>query len=105
MEVEKLLNGLILIEISEDETKTKGGIHIEKNAEDSYRIGIVRKEEFSYIDKFGNSTTHEVSVGDKVMFDKFCVRQTQEENLFLVEEKDIWAILEFGKEENANKNT
>lgn len=92
--IKKLLHGNILIEIHPDENVTKSGIHIPKDKEDYYRVGTVLSVEKEYVDVFGKNRNHEVSEGDKILFDKFGVTQEITPNVLVIKDKAPWAILE-----------
>ena len=93
----KPLADRVLIEVKEEETKTKGGILLPDTAQKKSQKGVVIAVGAGKLTDDGKRLPLEVSVGDEVLFAKYSGTEIEEEGkkFLLITERDILAI--FGK--------
>lgn len=93
----KPLADRVLIEVKEEETKTKGGILLPDTAQKKSQKGVVIAVGAGKLTDDGKRLPLEVSVGDEVLFAKYSGTDIEEDrkNFLLISERDILAI--FGK--------
>ncbi len=93
----KPLADRVLIEVKEEETKTKGGILLPDTAQKKSQKGVVLAVGAGKLAENGTRLPLEVSVGDEVLFAKYSGTEIEEEGkkFLLITERDILAI--FGK--------
>lgn len=84
----KPLQDRVLIEISEAQKKTSGGLYIPDTAQEKAQTGVVLA--------VGNSSDISVKAGDKVMFEKYAGTPLTLEgkDCLIVKTKDIMAVVE-----------
>lgn len=84
----KPLHDRVLIEISESQKKTSGGLYIPDTAQEKAQTGVILA--------VGDSSDISVKVNDKVMFEKYAGTPVTLENkdCLIVKVKDIMAIVE-----------
>jgi chaperonin GroES len=93
----KPLADRVLIEVKEEETKTKGGILLPDTAQKKSQKGVVLAVGAGKLAENGTRLPLEVSVGDEVLFAKYSGTEIEEEGkkFLLITERDILAI--YGK--------
>lgn len=90
----KPLADRVLIEVKEEETKTKGGILLPDTAQKKSQKGVViAVGEGKYNDN-GQRIPMEVKVGDEVLFAKYSGTEIEEEgkHYLLVTERDVLCV-------------
>lgn len=90
----KPLADRVLIEVKEEETKTKGGILLPDTAQKKSQKGVViAVGEGKYNDN-GQRIPLEVKVGDEVLFAKYSGTEIEEEgkHYLLVTERDVLCV-------------
>ncbi len=90
----KPLADRVLIEVKEEETKTKGGILLPDTAQKKSQKGVVLAVGAGKLADNGTRLPLEVSVGDEVLFAKYSGTEIEEEGkkFLLITERDILAI-------------
>ena len=90
----KPLADRVLIEVKEEETKTKGGILLPDTAQKKSQKGVVLAVGAGKLAENGTRLPLEVSVGDEVLFAKYSGTEIEEEGkkFLLITERDILAI-------------
>ncbi len=90
----KPLADRVLIEVKEEETKTKGGILLPDTAQKKSQKGVVLAVGAGKLADNGTRLPPEVSVGDEVLFAKYSGTEIEEEGkkFLLITERDILAI-------------
>ncbi len=93
----KPLADRVLIEVKEEETKTKGGILLPDTAQKKSQKGVVIAVGTGKLTDDGKRLPLEVTVGDEVLFAKYSGTDIEEDgkNFLLISERDILAV--FGK--------
>ena len=93
----KPLADRVLIEVKEEETKTKGGILLPDTAQKKSQKGVVIAVGAGKLTDDGKRLPSEVAVGDEVLFAKYSGTDIEEggKNYLLISERDILAV--FGK--------
>ena len=90
----KPLADRVLIEVKEEETKTKGGILLPDTAQKKSQKGVVLAVGAGKIADNGQRIPMEVKVGDEVLFAKYSGTDIEEDgkHLLLITERDILGI-------------
>ena len=90
----KPLADRVLIEVKEEETKTKGGILLPDTAQKKSQKGVVIAVGAGKLTDDGKRLPLEVAVGDEVLFAKYSGTDIEEEGkkFLLITERDILAI-------------
>ena len=90
----KPLADRVLIEVKEEETKTRGGILLPDTAQKKSQKGVViAVGEGKYNDN-GQRIPMEVKVGDEVLFAKYSGTEIEEDgkNYLLITERDVLCV-------------
>ncbi len=90
----KPLADRVLIEVKEEETKTKGGILLPDTAQKKSQKGVViAVGEGKYNDN-GQRIPMDVKVGDEVLFAKYSGTEIEEDgkNYLLITERDVLCV-------------
>lgn len=92
----KPLADRVLIEVKEEETKTKGGILLPDTAQKKSQEGIVLAVGAGKLADNGTRMPMEVKVGDTVLFAKYSGTDVEEngKKFLLITERDILAVLD-----------
>lgn len=92
----KPLADRVLIEVKEEETKTKGGILLPDTAQKKSQKGVVVAVGAGKLADNGTRLPLEVKVGDEVLFAKYSGTDIEEQGkkFLLITERDILAVLD-----------
>lgn len=92
----KPLGNRVLLELIEEETKTSGGIVLPDSAKEKPRYAKVVALGKGTLSENGERLPMEVSVGDKVVFEKYAGTEINDEgnDYLILNETDIIAIAE-----------
>ncbi|MDY6083963.1 MAG: co-chaperone GroES [Dialister sp.] len=90
----KPLADRVLVEVEEEETKTKGGILIPDTAQKKSQKGTVLAVGSGKMLDDGSRAAFEVKVGDKVLFAKYSGVDIEEQgkHMLLLSERDILGV-------------
>lgn len=90
----KPLADRVLIEVKEEETKTKGGILLPDTAQKKSQRGVVLAVGEGKFTDAGARVPMEVKVGDEVLFAKYSGTDIEEggKHMLLITERDILGI-------------